>query len=245
MYFYEKYFLGVEISVRPPNLPQIEKIQNVTKFCSKMSNYWFFENNPKNKGLCRETIWCVFLSKFVFTNKKWCIFTKKYFFGCRNFCETSKFAPKLRKFKMWLNSAVKCQIICFFENNPKNKGLCRETIWCVFLSKMCFHKQKVMYFHEEIFFGCINFCETSKFAPIWENSKMWLNSAVKMSNYFFFENKPKNKSLCRDDDMVRFSVKNCFHKQKVMYFHEKYFLGLEISVGPPNLPPNWENPKCD
>ena len=70
MYFYEKYFLGVEISVGPPNLPQIEKIQNVTKFCSKLSNYFFFENNPKNKGLCRETIWCVFLSKIVFTDKK-------------------------------------------------------------------------------------------------------------------------------------------------------------------------------
>ena len=74
---------------------------------------------------------------------------------------------------------------------------------------------------------------------------MWLNSAVKCQIICFFENNPKNKGLCRDDDMVRFSVKNCFHKQKVMYFHKKNFLGVEISVRPPNLPPIWENSKCD
>ena len=44
MLFHVKNFWGVEISEGPPNLPQIEKNQNVTKFCSKMSNLWFFEN---------------------------------------------------------------------------------------------------------------------------------------------------------------------------------------------------------
>ena len=135
-----------------------------------MSNFFFFWNRPKNKGVCRETIWCVFLSKICFHKQKVMYFHEKLFFGYRNFCGTSKFAPKLRKSKMWLNSAVKCQIIFFLKIIPKTKVYAERRYGALFCQKL-FSQTKSDVFSQEIFFGCRNFCGTSKFAPNWENSK--------------------------------------------------------------------------
>ena len=98
IYFCKKYFLGVEISGEPPNLPQITKNQILTKFCSKMSKCQFFENDSKNKALHRKTTWSVFFVKIFFSHSTSDFtFCEKYFFGCRNFWGTSKFAPNYKK----------------------------------------------------------------------------------------------------------------------------------------------------
>ena len=157
-----------------------------------MSNYWFFENKPKNKGLCRDDDMVRFFVKNLFHRQKVMYFHEKLFFGCRNFCGTSKFAPNLRKSKMWLNSAVKCQIIFFLKISPKTK-VYAERRYGAFFVKNCFHKQKVMYFYEKLFFGCRNFCGTSKFALNLRKFKMWLNSAVKCQIIFFLKIGPKTK----------------------------------------------------
>ena len=47
------------------------------------------------------------------------------------------------------------------------------------------------------------------------------------------------------DDMVHFFVKIFVHNQQVMFFCEKYFLGIEISGEPPNFAPNYKKTNFD
>ena len=140
MYFYVKYFLGVEISVGPPNLPQIEKIQNVTKFCSKLSNYFFLKIIPKTKVYAERRYGAFFCQK-LFSQTTSDVFSREIFFGCRNFCGTSKFA-QIEKKQNVTKFCSKTSNYWFFENKAKNRALCRETIWCVFLSKNFFTDKK-------------------------------------------------------------------------------------------------------
>ena len=137
IYFCEKYFLGVEISGEPPNLPQITKNQILTKFCSKMSKCQFFENDPKNKALHRKTIWSVFFVKIFFHIQQVIYFCEKYFLGVEISGEPPNL-PQITKNQILTKFCSKMSKCWFFQNDPKNKALHRKTIWSVFLSKYFF-----------------------------------------------------------------------------------------------------------
>ena len=67
-----------------------------------------------------------------------------------------------------------------------------------------------------------------------------------MSNIIFFlKIGPKTKVYAERRYGAFFFQKFVSTDKKWCIFTKNYFLGVEISAGPPNLPSIWENPKCD
>ena len=78
-------------------------------------------------------------------------------------------------------------------------------------------------------------------SPIFEKTKNWPNSAVKM-NFINFHLTPPKKGLVHRDVILHFFDKIFFQREELVLLDEKYFLA-EISVGPSNFPSIWKNEK--
>ena len=140
------YFLGVEISLGPPNLPQITKNQILTKFCSKMSIYWFFENSPENKARHRKRICSIFFVKKFFNRQEVMFFCKKYFLGV----EISGGPRNLR----WSEYNVILRSWYFLEilNGPVDYGI---FVYCINIRFLCFiQRNDIMFFVFDCFIKC-------------------------------------------------------------------------------------------
>ena len=147
----------------------------------------FWKWGKLKKAWYSRTLFYVLVSKIIFTEEKWCCFMWKIF-EVQKFLRDLQICPKLRKSKMWPNSAVKCQINGFFLKWGKlKKARCSRTLFYVLVSNSIFTKEKWCSFIWKIFW-VQKFLRDLQICPKITKNQNVTKFCSKMSNYWFFEN---------------------------------------------------------
>ena len=168
MLFGEKYFWSQKFLSDLQIAHKFEKTKKWPNTAVKMKLINFNLTTPQKMLGAPKWLGRFFAKKF-FQKQKIMLFGEKYFFASKISVGPPNL-PQIEECKLWLNSAVKCQIIFFLKIIPKTKVYAERRYGAFFCQKF-FSQTKSNVYSREIFFGCRNFCGTSKFAPNWENSK--------------------------------------------------------------------------